>query len=109
MQPFLCITLCKADINPPPLPSLCVLTRELCVCLCWLQAHWVVAVREPSEEDISAAFKVFDEHHLVAALHTMPQVSQDLLPGGGALTLGACMCVGEETTCIDRGACLVAR
>jgi hypothetical protein len=43
----------------------------------WLQGHWVVAVREPSEEDIAAAFKVFDEHHLAAALHTMPQVSQD--------------------------------
>ena len=39
-----------------------------------LQAQWVVAVREPSESDISTAFEVFTEGHLSDAVRTMPQV-----------------------------------
>lgn len=39
-----------------------------------LQAQWVVAVREPSELDISTAFEVFTEGHLSDAVRTMPQV-----------------------------------
>jgi hypothetical protein len=42
--------------------------------LCCSQAHWVVAVREPSADDIDAAFKVFDEGHLLGAVVQMPQV-----------------------------------
>lgn len=41
----------------------------------WRQlAVWIVAVREPSYEDIEAAFRVFDEDSLHACLHAMPQV-----------------------------------
>lgn len=39
-----------------------------------MQAHWVVAVKEPSAADIEAAFEVFNEQQLGGAIHTMPQV-----------------------------------
>lgn len=74
-----CFTMSEHTHTDMAAKTHCACCGVLCCVLLLLrhlpaQAQWVVAAREPSADDIAAAFRVFDEEHLGQAVHSMPQV-----------------------------------
>jgi hypothetical protein len=59
----------------PLLPADARVTQRCMLCACAPpQVQWIATAKQPSQADIEAALRVFDEQELGAAIHAMPQV-----------------------------------